>query len=63
MPWEDRTVYEQREEFAQAAMECCNFSSLCREFGITRRTGYKWLDRCQAGEPLTNRSRRPLRSP
>ena len=63
MPWEDRTVYEQREEFAQAAMECCNFSSLCREFGITRRTGYKWLDRCQAGEPLTDRSRRPLRSP
>lgn len=63
MPWESRTVYRQREEFAQAAMECSNFSSLCREFGITRRTGYKWLERYKAGMPLADQSRRPSRSP
>ena len=41
MPWESRTVYRQTEEFVQAAIECSNFSRLCREFSITRRTGYK----------------------
>ena len=39
MPWECRTVEDQRIEFAQAAMYCNNFSALCREFGVTRRTG------------------------
>lgn len=63
MPWERRTVYEQREEFAEAAMECRNFSALCREFGISRRTGYKWLERYKAGMPMTDRSRRPAKSP
>lgn len=63
MPWERRTVYEQREEFAQAAMECRNFSALCREFGISRRTGYKWLERYKAGMPMSDRSRRPARNP
>lgn len=63
MPWERRTVYEQREEFARAAMECSNFSALCREFGITRRTGYKWVARCKAGMPMTDLSRRPASSP
>lgn len=63
MPWEKRTVYEQREEFAQAAMECRNFSALCREFGISRRTGYKWLERYKAGMPMSDRSRRPARNP
>ena len=42
MPWERRTVEDQRREFAQAALQCNNFSALCREFGIDRHTGYKW---------------------
>ena len=63
MPWESRTVEDQRKEFAQAAMCCNNFSALCREFGITRRTGQKWVDRYAANEPLTDRSRRPHTSP
>ena len=63
MPWERRTVEDQRREFAQAAMECSNFSALCREFGIDRHTGYKWLSRYAAGEPLTDRSRRPYNTP
>ena len=59
MPWECRTVEEQRREFAQAAAYCNNFSALCREFGITRHTGYKWVERYTAQQPLTDRSRRP----
>ena len=63
MPWESRTVEDQRKEFAQAAMCCNNFSALCREFGITRRTGQKWAERYAANESLTDRSRRPHTSP
>lgn len=63
MPWECRTVEKQREEFAQTAECCNNFSALCREFGITRHTGYKWLERYSTGQPLTDRSRKPHTSP
>lgn len=63
MPWERRTVEDQRREFAQAALECSNFSALCREYGITRRTGMKWKARYEAQEPLSDRSRRPNSSP
>lgn len=63
MPWESRTVEDQRKEFAQAAVCCNNFSALCREFGITRHTGYKWIERYSTGQPLTDLSRRPHTSP
>lgn len=63
MLWERRTVEDQRKEFAQAALECSNFSALCREYGITRRTGLKWKARYEAQEPLSDRSRRPNTSP
>ena len=59
MPWKDKTVEELRKEFAEAAQSSFNFSELCREFGITRATGYKWLKRYEMDEPLTDRSRRP----
>jgi transposase InsO family protein len=38
-----------------------NFSALCREHGISRNNGYKWLGRFKAlgGEGLKDRSRRP----
>ena len=63
MPWESRTVEDQRREFTQAAMCCENFSALCREFGITRRTGRKWVERYESQQPLTDRSRRPHTTP
>ena len=59
MPWKDKTVEELRKEFVEAAESCSNFSSLCREFGISRATGYKWVARYESEEPLTDRSRRP----
>ena len=38
-----------------------SMASLCREFGITRKTGYKVLDRYEESglEGLNDRARRP----
>ena len=60
MPWECKSVEKLREEFVNAANNCSNFSSLCREFGITRKTGYKWLNRYIEGNSLSDRNRKPL---
>ena len=62
MPWKDKTVEEQRREFVEAAKASGNFSRLCREYGITRKTGYKWLKRSEE-ENLSDRSRAPHRTP
>lgn len=59
MPWEERTVTEQREEFVKRARGCRNFSALCREYGISRKTGYKWVERAAKNDSLFDRSRRP----
>ena len=59
MPWKDKTVEELRKEFAETAKESLNFSALCRKFGISRATGYKWLGRYEDGMPLSDLSRRP----
>lgn len=64
MPFRVGTLMSLREEFAErASREGANLSALCREYGISRRTGYRWLRRAQAGESLAGRSRRPLHSP
>lgn len=66
MPWEEVTVMAQRTEFVEQALkEHANLRALCREFGITPRTGYKWLKRYREhGETgLYDRSRRPRHSP
>ena len=60
MPWESKSVEEVRKEFVEAAKDSDNFSSLCREFGITRKTGYKWVERYEQNETLSDRSRKPL---
>ena len=61
MPWERKTVEEQRKEFAEAAKETKNFSALCREFGITRKTGYKWVERYAENADLSDKSRKPFK--
>lgn len=42
-----------------------NMQSLCRSFGVSRRTGYKWRDLYlqHGADGLQDRSRRPLSSP
>lgn len=64
MPWKEETVEDLRRTFVIRAGEAgCNFSALCREFQITRRTGYKWLERYQEGASLADRSRAPILRP
>lgn len=60
MPWRSATVEDARREFLIAYQnEEASFSALCRYFGITRPTGYKWLGRFARGEGLGDRSRAP----
>lgn len=59
MPWESKTVEKLREEFVLAAQTTNNISALCKEFGISRTTGYKWRNIYNEGLPLTDRSRKP----
>jgi len=65
MPWQERTVMSERQEFiAFARQEGANIAALCRHFGISRKTGYKWLVRAEAGETdYADHSRRPHTSP
>ena len=64
MPWQEVSVMDQRREFVELAMqEGANRLELCRRFGISRQTGYKWLARWKAGESLSDHSRRPHNSP
>ena len=64
MSWETKTVMEQRKQFIIAASaEGANISELCREFGISRKTGHKWINRADMGLPLCDQSRRPHRQP
>ncbi len=46
-----------------AIAEDANISQLCREYGISRKTGYKWINRSELGLPLCDQSRRPNRQP
>lgn len=66
MPFRGLSVMEQRRLFVEAAsLEDANLRGLCRAFGISPTTGYKWLGRYrESGEAgLPDRSRRPLSSP
>ena len=46
MPWREVSVVDQREEFIRLAQqEGVNRRELCRRFGVSSKTGYKWLSR------------------
>ncbi len=66
MPWREVSTMSSREEFVSlATQEGANIRGLCRRFGISPSTAYKWLARYQtAGRAgLANRSRRPAARP
>ncbi|TBE95087.1 hypothetical protein ELG97_22255 [Rhizobium leguminosarum] len=51
-------------EFCRLAeLEGENVSGLCQRHCISRQTGYVWLRRLRAGEPVEDCSRRPHASP
>lgn len=66
MSWKVETTVVVRREFVElCSVEGSNVSELCRRFGVSRKTGYKWLARYrEGGAPgLEDQSRRPLHSP
>jgi len=66
MPWQETDVMDQRTEFVLRAIRGGErFGEICREFGISRKTGYKWKERFLAEglSGLGDASRRPKTSP
>lgn len=63
MPWKESSVVEERLRFVARLLDGEAMTDVCREFGISRKTGYKIYDRYkeQGLEALTDRSRRPVR--
>ena len=61
MPWKECSVLEERTRFVFRLLDGEEMSALCREFGISRKTGYKIYDRYKAHglEAISDRSRRP----
>ena len=66
MPWKEVNPMQQRVLFmADYLRQMSSFSDLCTDYGISRKTGYKWVSRFESGgiEGLGERSSRPAHSP
>src|SRR5258706_14417501 len=62
MPWKEWSLMLLRREFVELAVQSeANVKQLCDRFGISRKTGYKWLKRYREAKELglRDRSRRP----
>jgi putative transposase len=66
MPWPAVTMSDSRMEFVRRALsKQVSFVRLCREYGISRKTGYKWVTRAteEGLRGVREQSRRPRSSP
>ena len=63
MPWKVCNPMDERLKFIARLLDGEKMAGLCREFGISRKTGYKILGRYHDSglEALSDRSRRPYR--
>ena len=63
MPWKASSVMEERLRFVARLLDGEAMTDVCREFGVSRKTGYKIFDRYKEHglEALSDRSRRPVR--
>jgi putative transposase len=63
MPWRECSVMDEKLKFVARLLDGESMASLCREFNISRKTGYKIWSRyqCCGIEALTDRSRRPYK--
>ena len=62
MPWKETQKMDQKVMFVQQALNPqTNFRQLCREYGVSAKTGYKWMERFEMGglSGLAEASRRP----
>jgi transposase len=64
MPWTEKSARSERARFVSTVRaDNESFSLVCRKFGISRKTGYKWLNRAEkeGNEELSDRRRgRPV---
>ncbi len=66
MPWQEVSTVSLRQEFITLVQQgVVSVSELCRRYGVSRKTGYKWVVRYRhdGAAGLTDRGRRPHRSP
>ena len=67
MPWREQSLMQERLEFVRACLHRRTLSihAICRAFGISEKTGHKWLARFAAGGPeaLGDRSHAPHHTP
>jgi transposase InsO family protein len=66
MPWSETTPVRERFLFvADVREDLFSVAELCQRYGISRKTGYKWLERFESEGPggLEDRSRAPVSSP
>jgi putative transposase len=66
MPWRERSPMDERMQFvADYTRQLWTITQLCDRYGISRKTGYKWIDRYEqhGSTGLTARSSRPRHSP
>ena len=74
MPWKETDVMKERSKFVlewerrwDAGEGRVNVAELCREFGVSRDTGHRWIRRFQAAdhrlEAIVERSTRPFTMP
>jgi transposase InsO family protein len=66
MPWREVSLMDQRREFILLFQQAgVNRRELCRRFGISSKTAYKWLARVgvEGKDWAQDRSRRPRKSP
>jgi transposase len=63
MPWKASSVMEERLRFVARLLDGEAMTDVCRDFGISRKTGYKIFDRYKEHglAALSDRSRRPVR--
>lgn len=64
MPWSETCPMEERARFVLEALEgWSSMSALCEKYGVSRRVGYKWLERYREGglAALADRPRAPKR--
>src|SRR5271154_1011896 len=62
MPWKESRIVDQRLQFLSTYQkEEMSVSELCREFGVSRPTGYRWINRYKESGPegLLNLSSKP----
>lgn len=63
MPWKEKTMEENRKEFVERVLSHeKSKSALCKEYGISRPTGDKWIKRYQNGETMSDQSRAPFKT-